>query len=82
MSVLCVWLITLKLYNKYHNTEAKTPLLWSYQIKSYGSVIEIKFNMIDKYNQLHADVCPDVLKANTVSHIRNYSIYLRKVSDK
>lgn len=38
--------------------------------------------MIDKYNQLNADVWFDVLKANTESHIRNYSIYLRKVSDK
>ena len=51
-------------------------------MKRYGSVIEIKPDMIDKYNQLHADVWPDVLKANIASHIRNYSIYLSKVPDK
>ncbi len=36
---------------------------------------------LDEYVRLHAAVWPDVLKMIKKCHIRNYSIYLRKLAD-
>lgn len=49
-------------------------------MKRYGSVIGLKRAKIAAYKRLHAAVWPDVLKMIKRCHIRNYSIYLRKVS--
>lgn len=50
-------------------------------MKRYGSVIEVKENMLEEYVRLHADVWPDVLKMIKKCNIHNYSIYLRKLPD-
>jgi L-rhamnose mutarotase len=51
-------------------------------MQRYGSVIGIKEAKIREYKKLHAAVWPDVLKRIKRSHIRNYSIFLRKVAGK
>ena len=48
----------------------------------YGSVIEIKSEMIDAYKQLHAAVWPGVLKKVAECNIRNYAIFLRKLDQR
>ncbi len=50
-------------------------------IQRYGSVIGVKPEKIARYKELHAAVWPDVLRMITACHIRNYSIYLRKMPD-
>lgn len=50
-------------------------------MQRYGSVIEVKKEMLDEYKRLHADVWPDVAKRITECNIGNYSIYLRKLPD-
>jgi len=50
-------------------------------MKRYGSIIGLRDEKIAEYQQLHAAVWPDVLKMITQCHIRNYSIYLRKLPD-
>lgn len=44
-------------------------------------VIRLKADKVEEYNTLHAAVWPDVLKMLTACHIRNYSIFLRKLDD-
>lgn len=48
-------------------------------MKRYGSVIGIKEEKIEEYKRIHAAVWPGVLAMITACHIRNYSIYLRKM---
>lgn len=47
----------------------------------YGSVIGLKAEKLDEYKRLHAAVWPSVAQALRQAHIRNYSIYLRKLPD-
>jgi L-rhamnose mutarotase len=48
-------------------------------MKRYGSIIGVRESKLAEYKKLHAAVWPDVLKMIKRCHIRNYSIYLRKV---
>jgi L-rhamnose mutarotase len=50
-------------------------------MKRYGSVIGVKTESLEEYKRLHAAVWPGVLKMIAACHIRNYSIYLRKLPD-
>jgi L-rhamnose mutarotase len=50
-------------------------------MKRYGSVISLHPEKIEEYKKLHAAVWPDVLKVIRQAHIRNYSIYLRRLED-
>jgi L-rhamnose mutarotase len=50
-------------------------------MQRYGSVIQLKEEKADEYVRLHADVWPDVLKMISACHIRNYSIYMRRLPD-
>lgn len=50
-------------------------------MKRYGSVIGLRDEKIDEYKKLHAAVWPEVLNRIRQCHIRNYSIYLRKMPD-
>ena len=50
-------------------------------MKRYGSVIGLQPDKLAEYKKLHAAVWPDVLKMIKACHIRNYSIYLRRLAD-
>lgn len=50
-------------------------------MQRHASIIEIPVANIPEYRRLHAAVWPDVLATIKRSHIRNYSIYLRKFPD-
>lgn len=50
-------------------------------MKRYGMVIGLRAEKIDEYKKLHAAVWPTVLKMIQECHIRNYSIYLRRLDD-
>ncbi len=50
-------------------------------MKRYGSVIGLRPEKLEEYKKLHAAVWPDVLKMLKACHIRNYSIYLRRLDD-
>jgi L-rhamnose mutarotase len=50
-------------------------------MKRYGTVIGLRAEKIEEYKRLHAAVWPDVLKMIHECHIRNYSIYLRRLDD-
>jgi L-rhamnose mutarotase len=50
-------------------------------MKRFGSVIEVRKEKLDEYVKLHAAVWPPVLEMIKKCHIRNYSIYLRKLPD-
>jgi L-rhamnose mutarotase len=50
-------------------------------MKRYGMVIGLREDKIEEYKRLHAAVWPDVLAKIAECHIRNYSIYLRKLPD-
>ena len=43
-----------------------------------GMVIGIKAEHIVEYKRLHASVWPNVLERIRLSHVRNYSIFLRE----
>jgi L-rhamnose mutarotase len=47
----------------------------------YGSVIGLRAEKMAEYNKLHAAVWPEVAKAIRQAHIRNYSIFLRKLDN-
>jgi L-rhamnose mutarotase len=47
----------------------------------YGDVIQIRPEKVDEYKRLHAAVWPGVAAMITECHIRNYSIYLRRLAD-
>jgi L-rhamnose mutarotase len=47
----------------------------------YAGVVEIKPESIDEYKRLHADIWPEVARMIRACHIRNYSIYLRRLPD-
>ena len=47
----------------------------------HASIIELPSANIAEYRRLHAAVWPDVLARIRRSHIRNYSIYLRRMPD-
>ena len=48
-------------------------------MQRYGSIIGVKAEKLARYKRLHAAVWPAVLKMIKKCHIRNYSIYLRKL---
>lgn len=50
-------------------------------MKRYGMVIGIHADKIDEYKRLHAATWPEVLAMIGACHIRNYTIYLRKLPD-
>ena len=50
-------------------------------MKRYGMVIGLNADQVEEYKRLHAAVWPDVLKMIAQCHIRNYSIYLRRLPD-
>jgi len=50
-------------------------------MQRYGMVIGLKEDKIEEYKRLHAAVWPDVLKMISDCHIRNYTIYLRRMPD-
>lgn len=50
-------------------------------MQRFGSVIEVRKDKLDEYVKLHAAVWPPVLEMIKKCHIRNYSIYLRKLPD-
>lgn len=50
-------------------------------VQRFGSVTGIVPEKIATYKSLHAKVWPDVLKMIGECHIRNYSIYLKRIND-
>jgi len=50
-------------------------------MKRYGSVIGLRDEKLEEYKTLHAAVWPDVLRMIAACHIRNYSIFLRRMPD-
>lgn len=50
-------------------------------MKRYGSIIEVRAEKLEEYVRLHAAVWPGVLAKIGECHIRNYSIFLRKLPD-
>jgi L-rhamnose mutarotase len=50
-------------------------------MKRCGSVLILRPKKLHEYVRLHAAVWPDVLKMIKKCHIRNYSIYQRKLAD-
>jgi L-rhamnose mutarotase len=50
-------------------------------MKRYAMVIGVNDDKIEEYKRLHAAVWPDVLRMIAACHIRNYSIYLRRLDD-
>ena len=50
-------------------------------MRRYGMVIGLRPEKLEEYKRLHAAVWPDVLKMIGQCHIRNYSIYLRRLDD-
>jgi len=50
-------------------------------MRRYGSVIGVKAEKLEEYKRLHAAVWPDVLRMIAACHIRDYTIYLRRLPD-
>lgn len=50
-------------------------------MRRYGSVIGVREEQIPRYKQLHAAVWPDVLAMISQCHMKNFSIFLRKLPD-
>lgn len=50
-------------------------------MKRYGSVIGVNEATLPEYKRLHAAVWPAILQIIADFHIRNYSIYVRKLPD-
>jgi L-rhamnose mutarotase len=50
-------------------------------MKRYGTIIGLRPEKVEEYKKLHAAVWPDVLQMISACHIRNYSIYLRRLPD-
>ena len=50
-------------------------------MKRYGSIIGVKPEKLDEYKRLHAAAWPGVLRMIHDCHIRNYSIYFRRMPD-
>lgn len=50
-------------------------------MKRFGMVLGLRPEKVEEYKKLHVAVWPDVLRMIKACHIRNYSIYLRKLDD-
>ena len=50
-------------------------------MKRYGSLIGVRAEKLEEYKRLHAAVWPEVLRMIQRCHIRNYSIFLRRLPD-
>jgi L-rhamnose mutarotase len=50
-------------------------------MQRHGSVVILRREKLQEYIRLHAAVWPEVLRMIEQCHIRNYSIYLRKLAD-
>ena len=48
-------------------------------MQRYGMVLGLKAAKVAEYKRLHAAVWPDILRQIADCHIRNYSIYLRRL---
>ena len=51
------------------------------KLQRYGSVVGVKDEKLARYKELHAAAWPGVLAIIRRNHLRNYSIYLRKLAD-
>lgn len=51
------------------------------RVQRYGSVVAVKDHKVARYKELHAAAWPEVLAILKRAHIRNYSIYLRRLAD-
>jgi L-rhamnose mutarotase len=47
----------------------------------HGAVIQVRPDKVEEYKRLHAAVWPEVATMIRECHIRNYSIYLRRLDD-
>jgi L-rhamnose mutarotase len=50
-------------------------------MRRFGQVIGLREEKLAEYRKLHAAVWPGVLQAIGRAHIRNYSIFLRRLPD-
>lgn len=50
-------------------------------MQRFGWVIGLRGDKVEQYRRLHAAVWPAVLEMIKACHIRNYSIYLRKLDN-
>ncbi len=50
-------------------------------MKRYGSVLGLRSDKIAEYKKLHEAVWPDVLKTIKNCHVKNYTIFLRRLDD-
>lgn len=50
-------------------------------MQRFGMIIGLRPEKLEEYKQLHAAVWPEVLNTISQCHIRNYSIFLRKLPD-
>ena len=50
-------------------------------MKRYGMITGLHAEKLEEYKRLHAAVWPDVLRRIKLSHIQNYTIYLRQLDD-
>lgn len=50
-------------------------------MKRYGSIIGLRSDKINEYRRLHSAVWPEVLAMIERCHLRNYTIFLRKMPD-
>lgn len=51
----------------------------SQHVQRYGMITGLRAEKIEEYKALHAKVWPGVLKTIKDCHIRNYSIYLKRI---
>lgn len=51
-------------------------------VKYYGSLVELKPGMEEKYRRLHSNVWPAVKAAIRKANIRNYSIFIAELNGK
>lgn len=50
-------------------------------MKRYASIVELKADKAEEYRRLHREVWPDVLRIIESCHLRNYSIFERRLPD-
>lgn len=50
-------------------------------VKRYGKVIGLRADKIEEYKRLHADVWPGVRDMIRACHMRNFSLFLRRLPD-
>lgn len=53
----------------------------STKLKRYGKVIGVKAERLEEYKRLHAAVWPGVNAMISACHLRNFTIFLRRLPD-